>query len=175
MQPSRASFSLGGTEPCKRTTLQHMPKTVALVVLTLATLACLQGLRWLSVGYNAADAAIKASQADAVYTPAEAQFLGRNYKQRILSAELRDKDAQVQLLRAQLDSAIAAARAKDESIRAAEDLIIALKEREESAKLGRSKAQLALAAKAQALQTCQYQTETLLAEVTMCGKALRRL
>jgi hypothetical protein len=110
-----------------------------------------------------------------VYTPAEAAFLGRNYHSRLAAAQLRDKDLEVRFLRAQLEAAMADTRSKEESIRAAESLITALKEREEAAKVGRSKAQLALAEKASALQSCQYQTETLLAEVTQCGKALRRL
>ncbi|KXZ53654.1 hypothetical protein GPECTOR_6g571 [Gonium pectorale] len=135
----------------------------------------LQGLRWLSHGYNAADTAIKESAAQAVYTPAEVQFLGRNYRQRILQAQLRDKDLEVKYLRSQLASVIEAANIKEESIKAADDVIRTLREREEAAKVGRSKAQLALAEKASALQTCQFQTETLLAEVTQCGKALRRL
>lgn len=118
---------------------------------------------------------LQASASNAVYTPAEAQFLGRNYRQRLLNAQLRDKDLEVKYLRAQLESAIEASKIKDDSIRTAEQVISELREREETAKIGRSKAQLALAAKASALQTCQYQTETLLAEVTMCGKALRRL
>ncbi|KAG2437111.1 hypothetical protein HYH02_011367 [Chlamydomonas schloesseri] len=162
-------------ESSKRSAMPQVSKSLALVVLAVASLACLQGLRWLSQGYASADAAIQASAANAVYTPAEAQFLGRNYRQRLLNAQLRDKDLEVKYLRAQLESAIEASKIKDDSIRAAEQVISELREREETAKIGRSKAQLALAAKASALQTCQYQTETLLAEVTQCGKALRRL
>ncbi|GLC53272.1 hypothetical protein PLESTB_000726900 [Pleodorina starrii] len=133
----------------------------------------LQGLRWLSNGYNEADAALQAAASEAVYAPSEAQFLGRGYRHRILQAQLRDKDLEVKYLRAQLESAVQASKLKEDSIKAAENLIRWLREREEAAKQGRSKAQLALAEKASALQSCQVQTETLLAEVTQCDKALR--
>ncbi|GFR44073.1 hypothetical protein Agub_g5233 [Astrephomene gubernaculifera] len=169
------SFPCLGGEPSKRSSGHQTSQKVALAVLVMAAIACLQGLRWLSHGYNATDEAIKASAAEAVYTPAEAQYFGRNYRHRLLNAQLRDKDNEVKLLRAQLESAVKASQLKEDSIRSAEIMIQSLREREEAAKQSRSKAQLALAEKAMALQTCQSQTETLLAEVTQCGRALRRL
>lgn len=118
---------------------------------------------------------MQAAASDAVYAPSEAQYLGRSYRHRILKAQLRDKELQVKFLRAQLESTIQASKLKEDSIKAAENLIRWLREREENAKQGRSKVQLALAEKASALQSCQLQTATLLAEVTECGKVLHRL
>ncbi len=116
----------------------------------------------------------QASQNMAVFTPSELQFLGRNYRQRVLQAQLRDKDMEVQYLRSQLENAMIATRIKEDSLRANAQLIDELKKREENAKIGRSKAQLALSEKAQALVSCQSQTRTLLEEVTMCDQALRQ-
>ncbi|EFJ41476.1 hypothetical protein VOLCADRAFT_107679 [Volvox carteri f. nagariensis] len=162
-------------EPCKRALKHQLPKSITMACIAIAALACLQGLRWLSKGYSEADDALQAAASEAVYAPSEAQFLGRSYRQRILQAQLRDKDLQVKYLRTQLESAVQASKLKDDSMKAAENLIRWLREREDAAKQGRSKAQLALAEKASALQSCQVQTESLLVQVTECDKALRRM
>ncbi|GIL54916.1 hypothetical protein Vafri_10615 [Volvox africanus] len=171
----RALRCIGVPEPCRRALKQQLPKSITMAVLAIFVLASLQGLRWLYNGNNDnADTAVQGADPDAVFAPSEVQFLGRSYRQRILQAQLRDKDLQVKYLRSQLETAIQASKLKEDSMKAADNLIRWLREREEAAKQGRSKAQLALAEKASALQSCQVQTETLLAEVTECGKALRR-
>ncbi|GIL82892.1 hypothetical protein Vretimale_8401 [Volvox reticuliferus] len=171
----RALRYMAVPEPCRRALKQQLPKSITMAVLAIVVLVSLQGLRWLSNGNNGADTAFQSADPEAVFAPSEVQFLGRSYRQRILQAQLRDKDLQVKYLRNQLETAIQASKVKEDSIKAAENLIRWLREREEAAKQGRSKAQLALAEKASALQSCQVQTETLLAEVTECGKALRHM
>lgn len=89
-----------------------------------------------------------------------------------MSEQLRDKDQEVAFLRRQLDSALATSRIKDDSIKAAEELIASLRERGEAEKVARSKAQLALSERVSTLHQCQHARQTLLAEVDRCGQNL---
>lgn len=86
--------------------------------------------------------------------------------------QLYEKDQEVKYLRKQLDAALATARVKDETMSASDSLIRTLQDRTDSEKHARSKAQLALAEKVSALQTCVRQRDTLQAEVERCSQSL---
>jgi hypothetical protein len=89
--------------------------------------------------------------------------------------QILDKDNEILFLQYQIEKALVAGKVKEANLQATESVIATLTERSDAERAMRSKAQLALAQKAQELQQCVQQRDATAAEVERCGNQIHEL